>query len=426
MTTLKIKYTSSPEFQELLKEYRREQSTVIRTAFKKLQEGKTQNEIRAVLKERTSLPHMDSWWIQSAIAEAQTMFSAYGKRKVIFGGKGSLKRFLKGLITKDDLKESRLMPLVCAGEANCRGSRKFRLDVINNQITFHDKRGKIKHVLDFQPQLRDRLEQLLFIEEQASAKKQPLTVKITDTHIHLTFTEKQKDPVPSIPNRVLAIDSNPNSIGWSVCDIKDGDPVVVDSGIIDLQKLNKQSTNKKHHETFEVSKFLADKAVHHHCSTFAAEDLCIQSNDHKKGRSFNKVVNNDWIRIKLFQNLKKRCFINNIKFVEVNPAYTSVIGGTLHRNYPDPIAPTLEIARRAMFKYQKSKFYPAVPSSEVLNELWKQTSEKSLETWKEVSDWLKKTKHKYRVSPVDFSMGVCRLKSIRSTVYRRSQYKGAI
>ena len=94
--------------------------------------------------------------------------------------------------------------------------------------------------------------------------------------------------------------------------------------------------------------------------------------------------------------------------------------------YPDPIAPTLEIARRAVFKYQKGKFYPPVPGADILNELWKQTSEKSLETWKEVSDWLKKTKYRYRVSLEGFPSEVFRLKSIRSMVYCRSQYKGVI
>ena len=425
MITLKIRYTSTTEFYELLAVYRREQSTIFRTAYNRLQEGASQNDIRKSLRSLQNTPHMDSWWVASAQNAATTFFAALGgknprnKRPLVFGTRESLEKYLRGKLSKEQYKNHRLLPLTSAGEANQRGNRKFELNVLDDQLIFKDKRGKIRHVLSFESQRHDRLRQLLHIENQALLKQSPLSVQITDTHLHLTFTEVANDCVEVKPNRLLSIDSNPNSIGWSVCDIENDKPLVVDSGVLVLSALNKQTANKKHHETYEISKFLVNMAVHYKCSMFAAEDLKAGIRDHKIGRTFNKTVNNDWIRQKLFSNLRKRCSINNIKYVEVNPAYTSVIGGTLHRDYPDPIAPTLEIARRAYFKYQKGRFYPPMPDVNTLNEQWKQTLEKSFGTWKELSGWLKNTKHRYRVSLESFDTKVFRFKSELSSVTRR-------
>lgn len=424
MITLKIKYKASEEFQSLLKEYRREQSSVVRIAYNMFLDGLNERQIRENLFVY-NFSLLDSWFIQSGIKDAQGLHKMILEqqeedkpvRKVIFGGKFNLKQYLKKKITKEEFKNNRLRPLSVVGEAPQSGNRKFRLDIEKDQILFQDKRGKIKPILSLQPQLRDRLEQLQYIQDQAKAKKQPLTVSVDEEYIYLTFEPKQKEQKPQIVNRVFAIDMNPNSIGWSVVDVIDKDNVEpVEAGVIDLKTLNEQKITKKHHETYEISKFLVNKAIHFQCSTFAIEDLSIKSKDHSKGRVFNKTVNNDWLRTKLTDSLKKRCFIAQIKFIEVNPAYTSIIGGTLYPSFPDPISPTFEIARRANFKYQKGMFYPKVPSKEVLNELWKQTLEKSFDGWKELSEWLKNTKQRYRVPLEDFSLRVFRLKSPNSTV----------
>ena len=424
MITLKIKYKASEEFQSLLKEYRREQSSVVRIAYNMFLDGLNERQIRENLS-TYNFSLLDSWFIQSGIRDAQGTHKMILEqqeedkplRKVIFGGKRNLNQYLRKKITKEEFKNNRLRPLSVVGEAPQSGNRKFRLDIENNQILFQDKRGKVKHVLELQPQLRDRLEQLQYIQDQTKAKKQPLTVSIDEEYIYLTFEPKQKEQRSQITNRVLAIDMNPNSIGWSVVDVLNKDKAKpVEAGVIDLKTLNEQKTNKKHHETYEISKFLVDKAIHFQCSVFAVEDLTVKSKDHSKGRVFNKTVNNDWLRTKLTDSLNKRCFIAQIKFVEVNPAYTSIIGGVLYPSYPDPISPTFEIARRANFKYQKDMFYPRVPSVNTLNELWKQTLEKSFDGWKELSEWLKNTKQRYRVPLEDFSLRVFRLKSAKTTV----------
>ncbi len=402
---------------------RMQQNIVVRSAFNRLQEGKNEKEIRQYLKGLNNTECLDSWWIQSGIYEAKTIFSSKKDNKIIFGGNNNLKKLNKKQITKQEFKANRLLPLVSVGESPSKGNRKFRLNVNENKLVFQDCNGKIKYDLVFKKQLRDRLEQLLYIEDCNKNKQSPLFVKVDEEFIYLTFKPKQKEISKKIENRVFAIDTNPESIGWSVTEFNttNNRMIIIDSGVIELTELNKKAKNKIHHETYEVCKFLVDKAQHYKCEKFSVEDLSIKSKNYGNKVS-NKKNNNNWLRSKLFSNLQKRCFINNIQFIEVNPAYTSVIGGTIHIDYPDPIAPTFEIARRAVYKYQKGSFYPALPSVKTLNEQWKQTLENSFVSWKELSDWLKNTKYRYRVSLDDFPSKVFRLKSTKSTVSCRFLY----
>ena len=118
MITLKIKYKASEDFYSLLKEMRREQSCLIRTAFNLFQNGAKDNEIRKVLNSLDNICLLDSWWVASALAQAKTMYSSKKDKKVIFGGKINLRRYLRKLITKEEFKQNRLAKLISFGEAN--------------------------------------------------------------------------------------------------------------------------------------------------------------------------------------------------------------------------------------------------------------------------------------------------------------------
>jgi len=414
MFTIKLRYSSTDEFQTWLSVARRQQSAAMRFAFNRLQEGQKQTEVRKSMK-ILDFKSLDSWWMQSALYDAMTFYKLTEGRKVVFGGKGNLKRYLKGLITKDEFKACKLRSLSSFGSKYDSGNRKFKLNVEHLEFTVTPKRG-VKHKLTFQPQFGDRLKQLLWIQEQTQVMKLPLSVRIDETYVYLTFQPCQEPVVEKISNRVMAVDTNPNSIGWSVCDVSDAGIKVVDSGVLNLYNLNSRGKNKRRHETYQISKFLTDKAVHHKASKFCVEDIRIRPSDKGIGKDFNKACNNTWLRGPLVSNLRKRCYIHNIQIVEVNPCYSSVIGGVLHRDWPDPIAPTLELARRAHFHKQPARFLPGVPRCETLNELWKQTLGVSLGSWRKITDWLKNSKHGYRVPLTDFDVGVFRFRSKPSCV----------
>ena len=98
------------------------------------------------------------------------------------------------------------------------------------------------------------------------------------------------------------------------------------------------------------------------------------------------------------------------KVVAVNAAYSSTIGNIVNDSYPDPVAASMEIARRGIesrvVKGSK-KFYPLLVAKEILQRRWKDVAIPDFATWIELHNWLKETGLKYRVPIPD--LGVFRL-----------------
>jgi hypothetical protein len=93
------------------------------------------------------------------------------------------------------------------------------------------------------------------------------------------------------------------------------------------------------------------------------------------------------------------------KIYEINAAYTSTIGNILHPELPDPIAASTAIAKRGyrVVILKNKQFYPALPKTEYLKDLWKETEIPAFLDWKELHSWVKKSGMKYRV-PIPIGM----------------------
>lgn len=201
----------------------------------------------------------------------------------------------------------------------------------------------------------------------------------------MTFDESEvfdkKIELKQKKNRVLAIDMNPNYIGWSIVDWHDErDFEVVKTGCYSFKDLNDKQfalkltkkqrkelkreerltltskskiknvyfNNKRKHEIIEVAKDLMNVAKQQQCELVVVEDLNLKSQDRSKGRNLNRLCNSFFIRNAFVNNLNKRCNIDGIRFLKVVPQYSSFIGNFLYRslNLPDPILASIEIGRR--------------------------------------------------------------------------------
>ena len=425
MVTIKLPYTiDNQDFFDSLKELRRQQTIIYNLAFNRYQDDFNEQQVRTFIKPITTL---NSWFKASATKDAQATFTIKGKSKTVFGGKHNLTQYLKKKITKEEYKANKLRPLYSIGEANKNGNRFFIVDNLNHKVTFKPKCGQ-KFILTLPKLSKKYKEQLRLLEEAATNKTKPITFSLTDKHICITYEEFKSTNVSALnQDRVIAIDLNPNRIGYSVVDHKTNK--VLEAACIDFELLNKSlgyssehkkskaQTNKRHFELYQIVKFLINKAVHYKCSQFIVEDLSIQSKDHLKGAKFNRLVNNCWNRQRVIQSIKKNCFIFGITLKEVNPAYSSIIGNIIHTTYPDPINASLELNRKGYNKFQSGKFYPGIPSISLLNEQWKQTLTSGFESWKELSDWIKKSKIKYRLSFEDFPHKVFEFSSVKSNCF---------
>jgi hypothetical protein len=426
MKTISLPYTCSKDDRNFIKDEIRKSSNMLRFSYKRFQNGKSEKEIRLLSKDLKNIS-TDSWLIQCAIKKANYLFKT-SREEVIFGGKFNFFQRLQKKISNQDFKEKRLLAIYSQGELQYYGNRKFRLDIANNQIIF--KFSRYKYINLQLPKLhKNYLYELLSLEEQGKQKLSNFSVELKLDKICITFDDSKIycSNYKGNENVVGAIDMNPNWIGFSISKWNGNKRKILLQEQYDLSyftrnlhkasnhKDSKYQNNKQIFELKEIAKDIIKKCKFFHVGKFGIEDLNFKVGNSGKGRGFNRLTKNKWKRDCLVSALKKQCLLNKIDFVEVNPVYSSFIGN-LCNNAPDPIAASLEIARRANFKYIKGKFYPELIDKTSLFNLWKESSSWVYKSWKELFDIVKTAELKYRRSLESFDSEVFRLKSSKSFV----------
>lgn len=410
MKTLKLPIDNSPDLSDSI----RVCSSMFRMAYNRLQEGCSENDTRKKLQ---SIFGVNCWLASSSVKEAHGLLNRNNGKKVLFGGKWNLKQYLKGLITKEQFKQKRQRPLCSIGESIYKGNRLFSFDLSNNRVIYKPTRGVHKEIR-FCPVKKKLAQELSIVQELAEQKKMPVTVKFTDKHLYLTYDESliYNEAYKGLKhNRVLGLDMNPNYIGVSVIEFnKDDEFRILHKEVYDLTLLTKPSgessqhkkskyfTNKLKHETLAIAHRINKMMDYWKCSKLAIEDLSIKPKDQKKGKTFNRLCNNKWERSLFVNKLKMLAGIHRYELVEVNPAYSSIVGNFAYGspNTPDMVAASIEIARRAYKKFEKGWFYPKFNISHI-NEQWKQTL-CGVKAWKNLFLKVKEAKLKYRFLLSDY------------------------
>lgn len=419
MKTLKIPYKNTDSsFKSFLTDLRRLQSSIYRLAYNRASQGLHEIEIRTIC--RDLFPQEDSWLVQSAIRKGIGQFKADwelakkrgqefdGKR--IFGGKRNFIRRLKGLITKEEWKEARLEDLYVIGEGPQGGNRKFNFNV--DSITFKPVKG-VRYELVL-PNLHGFYnEDYASLVEAATNKTQAITVTLNETHIFLSYDETKLEtvkPKKVIAGRYLGIDLNPNYIGVSFYDEQNK---LLETKLYNFKELTGKTINpdKLKHEVREVAIDIGRKAQHHQIQYFFVEDLSFKQGDKRLGKSFNRLTSNQFLVNEFIRMLSKYG-----KVIKVNAAYSSTIGNIMYDEYPDPIAASMEIARRGIESRVvkgSMKFYPPMVLKEELQRRWKDVVFPDFLTWIELHNFLKETGMRYRV-PIP-GIGMFRIFNSRSS-----------
>ncbi len=390
MITIKLKYDVNQEYQSLIQKYQRQYSSMLHVFYQQLSKEtelqpeysylKSDSILKQKFKQLNNIDLMNDWFCRSAIGEAYQLLKSNkdeegNKTKVIFGGKRNFIRRCKGLITREQfLNNKKLNPIYSIGTCKpYKGNQKFEIKEDLETIIFKpDRQTHIElklHLQNYKQKLKK-----LYLRQQS--KDLPITYKLDQNYVYISYEEDKLESVKykQIENRVLALDLNPNYIGWSIVDWKsEKEFKVIKSGIYSIKDLNDKDlklkkkklkssspkkiylTNKRNHEILEIAKNIINKAIYYKCQIVSIEDLKIKSDDKNKGKKFNKLVNNLWNRNALVNNLQKRCNIFNIKLIKVKPEYSSFIGNFLYRglNLPDMILASIELSRRAYEYYNQ-------------------------------------------------------------------------
>ena len=446
MQTLKLKYKTNEDNTIVILDYMRQYSSVLHYVYNRNKEGKSQKEIKELVKSLNNIELLDSWFIQCSF------FDIPKTDKVIFGGKKNFIDYLKGIKTKEEFRHKRLSPIYSIGEVvnKCvKSNRKFHIEEDLKHITFKPN-SKTKIILELEEVGKNRKQILKTLFEKQEIHEIKIAYKLSDEYVWVMFEEEKVEyhEHQHIKNRVFAIDLNPNYIGWSVVDWKDEYKYeVIAHGTYSIKELNDvyfklkgtssddprkiKLTNKRHFETLEISKELVEIACKYGCSLFGIEDLSIESEDYCRGKSYNRLVNNFWCRNVLVNNLKKRCVVNGIRLLEVKPEYSSFIGNIAYRELglPDMELSSIEIGRRAYeFYNQYIAKTKEIKKNIVQPEIngFSEAVSKSLEefgivenfrSFKDMYYSFKKSKLKYRLSLENLNPRFSRRKSYKSMTF---------
>ena len=373
MTTLKIKYTTSEDGLNLIKEYRKQYSSVLHYAYNRRYEGVSEKNIEHQISSLNNIPLVKSYLKRCAVKNATQLIKDGDNKQLIFGGKKNFIARCKGKITKDEFLNKRLGKLFIIGETNYHGNRFVIINEDLESFIFKPTR-KDKLILTIDGRYKRYKSILNKLYHLQQDKQISITYQLDNEYIYLTYDETLLNQFfdKPIKNRIFAIDLNPNYVGWSVVDWKNGSKFeVVKSGVISIKDINdidfrlkgksseskerKYINNKRTFETYEISKLLVNTAKYYRCEVFGLEELNIKSKDTNRGKHYNKLVNNVWNRTKLVNNIKKRCNVYNIKVMLAKPNYSSFVGNFLFRDLklPDMVLASIEISRRCYeFKAQ--------------------------------------------------------------------------
>ena len=421
-------------------------SSVQHFIYNRFADGFSQKQIKDQIKSLNNIQLMNSWFIQCAFYDIPQ------KEKVIFGGKKNYFDRLKGKISKEQFKLNKLSSIYSIGEIvnkSVKSNRFFHLEQDLSSIIF--KPNKDTRIQLNLIGIGNRLSILKKLYQKQENKEIKIGYKLDLNYIYICFeeTDIQKFETKQIKNRILALDLNPNYIGWSIVDWKSENQFnVIKSGIYSIKDLNDKDfnlknkhldsssperiylSNKRNYETLQIAKNIINKAIYYKCQIVSIEDLKINSDDKNKGKKFNKLVNNLWNRNALVNNLTKRCNIFNIKLLKIKPEYSSFIGNFLYRslNLPDMILASIELGRRAyefynqyISKVKEIKKNIVRPNLTEFRELYL----KSLEEFKlqpiykdliELYYEFKKSKFRYRLSIDQFNLQFSSLNSSKSNV----------
>ena len=402
MKTISFKIKVDEELQKVISEDSRVYSDMYRYSFNRFKEGLSGKEVYAKVAEL--FPNMNCHLRNSAQRNAVGLFKLNKDKKVYFG---KFLRFKKGLISKEEFKDSRNIGILSEGEMNQKGNRLFKIEVENSKFIY--KRACKEHYdLEIVEKLSDKRKQILSrLQSLMSEKKIPVTIRLKKDHIYLSYDEKIVENYRKFhnlfQNRVLGIDLNPNYFGISIIEFDHQDKYkIIHKEVIDVSELQKQSKNKIKFELYEINHRILTLCNQWHCGKLSCEDLKFNNKKKFWNKDLNRLCRNNFRFNIVKTHLETLCNTFGVEFIEVNAAYSSIIGNFIHGSAtcPDMIAASIEIARRAYKKFEKGWYQPKFISNkrlqQVLGNQWKKELELGYGCWKGLAGIIKKSKLKYR------------------------------
>ncbi len=368
--SLQFKLELKKEDKEKLVQLMRKQSSAIRVAYnmlRELEKEKAKNPHSQIYHRlRQLFPNLPTKYIDSAIYKAKQYPT---DKPVVFGGKRLFEKLCKNHLTgkareklKKQWKELRQGTLIAIGSKHktAQGNLLLRFMELDGKlylrITTGNREFIYARVLREPSNSKDKwlTFMAMLLESWQTQSYFPYTVelKLRDREVYgsVSFEIPKPEVKYTKENGVIAIDTNASPIHLAVAEVsKTGE--LLSYQTISLHHLLELSQNSKDHQEWILAHKIVDLAIQKN-KAIAIENLKkLKRGMRGDGKATLRKILHNWNAKKLLQKLKRVAMLKGVEIVEVNPAYTSVIGMLKYApqlNIDKDIAGAYVIGRRAL------------------------------------------------------------------------------
>lgn len=334
----KLVFDNNKDKQSILDLMRR-WSSCMRYAYNRLLEGETRNEIK---RELQGVFGLNSRYVDDAIMKAKSVLESCKGRgknpsKVIFGGRGLFEKLKKRHINgnaykrlRQEWQEKRRGNLYSRGDRSKKGNLNTRVEINESGVGLRVNTGERKYIYARIQAGWKRGKNREGLLKAISTSKEPYSVelKLKNGKVYACFTIEESLPEAQVTkeNGVIGIDVNayPSHFAWTEVD-RGGQ--LISYGKIPMPELESGNSNKREYFKWryahEIVRIGADRG-----KAITIERLSIRNKGKRgdfSGRKSRRVKHNFSYK-SLLEKVKLLAQRSGIQVIEVNPAYTSVIG----------------------------------------------------------------------------------------------------
>jgi IS605 OrfB family transposase len=366
--SLQFKLELKKEDKEKLIQLMRRQSSAIRVAY---------NMLRDLEKEKTKKPHAQVYqrlrqlfpelptkYIDSAIYKAKQYST---DKPVVFGGRRLFEKLCRNHLTgklrerlKKQWRELRQGTLISIGSKSDKGNRLTRFEDLNGQLCLRITTGNREFiyakVLREPSNSKDKwitfIAMLLESWQTKNYFAYTVELKLRDGEVYGSVSFEIPTPKVKYTKEkgVIAIDTNASPMHLAIAEVsKTGE--LLSYQTISLHHLLGLSKNAKDHQEWILANKLLDLAIEKG-KAIAVENLKkLRKGKRGDGKAKLRRILHQWNAKKLLQKIKRVAMLKGVEVVEVNPAYTSIIGMLKYApqlNIDKDIAGAYVIGRRAL------------------------------------------------------------------------------
>jgi IS605 OrfB family transposase len=341
--SLQFKLELKKEDKEKLIKLMRKQSSAIRVAYnmlKELEKEKTKNPHAQIYQRlRQLFPDLPTRYIDSAIYKAKQYPT---DKPVVFGGKRLFEKLCKNHLSgkareklKKQWRELRQGTLISIGSKADKGNRLMRFEDLNGQLCLRITTGNREFI--YAKVLREPSNSkdkwltfmAMLLESWQTQSYFPYTVELKLRDGEIYGSVSFEIPTPEVKytkeSGVIAIDTNASPIHLAIAEVsKTGE--LLSYQAISLHHLLGLSKNAKDHQEWILANKIVDLAIQKG-KAIAIENLKkLKKGMRGDGKAELRKRLHQWNAKKLLQKLKRVAMLKGVEVIEVNPAYTSVIG----------------------------------------------------------------------------------------------------